>query len=471
MKKTIILFTFFMISTLIFPDSIASKGEVSVLIVDSGTDFSHTELAPVADACELELNGNSGEDNNGSGFSDDVYGWNFVDNSSVQVDLSHTPPEYEDVLKFLFLMDMYSYFPDQLSEQDINFIITKFNDQDFLGWVNFVGGWAHGTHCAGIAGRGSDGIKMKGIKHITTSNPPREKIEELMWNIKLRNKEVFRGNQIDEEVLESLKNQFKDEGEAAKEAMHPRRDYIEFLNPRVINASYGTDNPNLLAGFRQALEGMGYADLDTSEVQSVVNLYVEHASIPPAQEMYSKVPNALIVIAAGNSAENNDGIIVSPNDMSIDNKLVVAATAFNAVLAPFSCYGVEKVDIAAPGTLIYDTYPNNQMGHMSGTSMSAPYVTNVAAEVIYIRPQLSAVETKKILMETVDKKDWLKDKVKSGGFVNRKRAEQVARWMNMGMNIENAITKANNEILPDKTDQDYELPRDADDPIYRKFVF
>ena len=46
--------------------------------------------------------------------------------------------------------------------------------------------------------------------------------------------------------------------------------------------------------------------------------------------------------------------------------------------ANFSNYGA-GVDIAAPGVCIYSTYMNGGYATMSGTSMSAPYVTGAAA--------------------------------------------------------------------------------------------
>lgn len=67
------------------------------------------------------------------------------------------------------------------------------------------------------------------------------------------------------------------------------------------------------------------------------------------------------------------------------NCIAVAATDKNDAKASFSNYG-DWVDIAAPGVDIFSTMPNHKnrlrtrnYGYLSGTSMSAPHVSGVAA--------------------------------------------------------------------------------------------
>ena len=95
----------------------------------------------------------------------------------------------------------------------------------------------------------------------------------------------------------------------------------------------------------------------------------------------------------------------------MENKLVVAATDNNEKLADFSSYGKNSVDIACPGVNIKSAYPDNKVGKMSGTSMAAPVALRYASQVLATNPNLSAIQLKKILMGTVDKKPWLKGKM------------------------------------------------------------
>ena len=64
---------------------------------------------------------------------------------------------------------------------------------------------------------------------------------------------------------------------------------------------------------------------------------------------------AVVVCAAGNSASSNDAIPVYPAGYSSANIISVAATDHNDLLASFSNFGLNSVDLAAPGTNIWST--------------------------------------------------------------------------------------------------------------------
>jgi len=57
------------------------QGNVIIAIVDGGTDIHHKDLAANIWTNVLELNGTVGEDDDGNGYTDDVYGWNFANNT------------------------------------------------------------------------------------------------------------------------------------------------------------------------------------------------------------------------------------------------------------------------------------------------------------------------------------------------------------------------------------------------------
>ena len=57
------------------------KSNVIVAIIDGGIDYTHEDLAANVLINEAELNGTPGVDDDGNGYVDDVYGWNFCTNT------------------------------------------------------------------------------------------------------------------------------------------------------------------------------------------------------------------------------------------------------------------------------------------------------------------------------------------------------------------------------------------------------
>jgi subtilisin family serine protease len=55
--------------------------DVLVAVVDSAVDITHPQLADRIQINEVEANGKSGVDDDGNGFVDDVYGWDFVNDT------------------------------------------------------------------------------------------------------------------------------------------------------------------------------------------------------------------------------------------------------------------------------------------------------------------------------------------------------------------------------------------------------
>ena len=111
----------------------------------------------------------------------------------------------------------------------------------------------------------------------------------------------------------------------------------------------------------------------------------------------------------------------------------------------FSNYGLKTVDIAAPGVSINSTAPGSGYMRLTGTSQAAPFVSRIAGMIKDINPKLTPAQVKIILMETVDKKAFLKNLVKSGGIVSEKRSLRAAE-LSRTMNLKKSIKTANNEI-------------------------
>lgn len=124
---------------------------------------------------------------------------------------------------------------------------------------------------------------------------------------------------------------------------------------------------------------------------------------------YAASKDVLIVKAAGNESLDLDENNVYPNDNEnnseeiADNFLTVGALNYKygpELIASFSNYGKDNVDVFAPGVKIYATTPNNEYEYLQGTSMAAPEVAGVAALIRSYFPKLKAAEVKQIIMQS-----------------------------------------------------------------------
>ena len=128
----------------------------------------------------------------------------------------------------------------------------------------------------------------------------------------------------------------------------------------------------------------------------------------------------LVVAAGGNEANNNlgyniDEVPLYPVCHDGGDNMVIGVSATDALdqKAEFSSYGVNCIDISAPGVSFFGTvasnpgFDQNQFfelydGYWSGTSMAAPVVSGSLALILSINPTISKQEAMDILMSSTD---------------------------------------------------------------------
>ncbi len=249
---------------------------------------------------------------------------------------------------------------------------ANFTDDGLSAWTDPVG---HGTHVAGLLGaRGNNGKGIAGV----------------CWNVKMVSLRV------------------------AKKAIH--------------NGS---------------IVGTGSVEWKTQAIDYAINKRIPILNCSGGGKTFDDafiyaINNypGLLVASAGNEGVNTDQSPHYPSGYTADNIISVANSDGTDKLDSSSNYGAVSVDLAAPGTWLCSTYPVSLCGsncntgahkavgyHVSmGTSMSTPLVTGVAALMKSIRPDLTAFELKRIILETVDKVSALSGKVLTGGRLNAYQA-------------------------------------------------
>jgi subtilisin family serine protease len=200
-------------------------------------------------------------------------------------------------------------------------------------------------------------------------------------------------------------------------------DHVKIM---VLKALGGSDGTGTTASIIQAIQ---YAQANGA---SICNLSLGSSSLDRA--LYQTMANSsmLFVVAAGNDGVNADRTPCYPACFSLDNIISVANLSYTGTLHETSNYGASSVDLAAPGTYILSTTPNNRYSYMTGTSMAAPMVTAAAAMVYSAYEDLTLTQVKQALLSSVRTLDSLSGKTLTGGMLDLSAALSYAAGVTTG---------------------------------------
>ncbi|WP_044210162.1 S8 family serine peptidase [Flammeovirga sp. OC4] len=255
--------------------------DVVVGVIDGGIDVNHPDLINRLWINTGEIPGN-GIDDDGNGYVDDYYGWNYADNMPTII------PHY------------------------------------------------HGTHVAGtIAAENNNGI---GVSGVAGGSKPED-------GVRMMSLQVF-SNYLNSTTVGGFEEAFI---------------YAADMGSVITNNSWG-------GGMESELQ------------KETIRYFIENAGKDAEGNVVGPVDGGVAIFAAGNYGGHN-GIYTRPASSfpSTMEEVICVANTDNTDKKSYSSYWNETVDIAAPGTDIYSTFPNGQYEVISGTSMAAPHVAGVAA--------------------------------------------------------------------------------------------
>lgn len=160
----------------------------------------------------------------------------------------------------------------------------------------------------------------------------------------------------------------------------------------------------------------------------------------PEYDAISSANNAgiLMMAAAGNETADNDSTpsypasFANPNDPNLvksnlpalTNVISVASTDQNDNLSSFSNFGLNSVQVAAPGDNIFSTVPVNQNSYdfQTGTSESVPHVAGLAGLLYSYYTNFTSLQIRGTILRYIDILPTLNGKIQTGGRINAFKA-------------------------------------------------
>lgn len=199
--------------------------------------------------------------------------------------------------------------------------------------------------------------------------------------------------------------------------------YVKIMSLKALGSDAGVGEEAAV------IQAIRYAEANGA---SICNLSFGTVQYYPELERVMRESKMLFIIAAGNGDNNAIGIDIDkipdyPSSYRLPNAISVANLMFDGNLAESSNYGINTVDIAAPGTYIVSSVTNQRYGFMTGTSMSAPMVTGVAAMVYSYRTDMSLADVKTAIVNSAYKLEGLDGKIISGGRLDAYAAMNYGR--------------------------------------------
>lgn len=169
---------------------------------------------------------------------------------------------------------------------------------------------------------------------------------------------------------------------------------------RVINFSVGDTEPSLPGSKHEYIETQAYGDLCLRLEQLGYDFLVFKAAGNKAHDAYDYEMNR--IMTGTDAGRRHTVIVASIENTKIDfDSDVDPRIKYAYRLSDFSNYG-SLIDVAAPGSDIFSTMPNQSYASISGTSMASPMAAGVASLIYGAHPEYTASEVKAILMERTD---------------------------------------------------------------------
>ena len=179
-------------------------------------------------------------------------------------------------------------------------------------------------------------------------------------------------------------------------------DYYKANGVRVVNMSWRITEPQIAASLASVEPDPEKRKARAKVVFDTVNKALE--------ESFRGAPDILFVAGAGNEDEDVDFVRSFPAGLNLPNVITVGAVDVALQPAGFTSYG-KSIDVYANGFEVPSKVPGGMPINISGTSLSAPQVTNLAGKILAVNPSLTVAQVRSIIEETATQEGTRKLKV------------------------------------------------------------
>lgn len=169
--------------------------------------------------------------------------------------------------------------------------------------------------------------------------------------------------------------------------------------------------------------GIIYAVNNGADIINTSLTISNYSSALESATEHAEQNGVLMIAAAGNFDSNNDRTPVYPANFRTthDNLMSIANVDLTDALYRLSNYGLNTVDLGAPGVNLLSTWKDAQYANSTGTSMAAPIVSGVAALLMAEHSQ-NDLEAKARLLGSARSVENLEWQVIIPGVVNANNA-------------------------------------------------
>ena len=175
-------------------------------------------------------------------------------------------------------------------------------------------------------------------------------------------------------------------------------DYFKRQRVRVVNMSWGGSVNDIERDLEQC------ASAPTPEARKALAREIFDIGKQGLTRAFASAPGILFITAAGNS--NSDASFVEdiPAGIVLPNLLTVGAVDRAGDEAPFTSYG-PTVKVHANGYQVESFLPGGARVALSGTSMAAPQVANLASKLLAVNPRLAPQALIDLITRTAERSD------------------------------------------------------------------